>query len=529
MKLNQFKIGQRLGFLATLLLLATLFCGLRGISVNAGGLEKINEIMASEMRVAESIDTARNAQVQFKLQVQEWKNILLRGTQGEETFNKYRAAFLKQSEQTQGLLQKLLTLQREIGMDPQVVQKTLQLHASLQQQYIDALQQYDISDASSAQRVDHLVSGIDREPTKMIDEVVTRTLAHAQLLNQQMSERSLTQYQQTRNLLWLTMIAVLLAGSLITWWLVRSITHPLKAAVSVARTVASGDLQTVITPQGRDETAELMTALREMNDNLASIVAGVRNGTETIATASIQIATGSRELSSRNESQASALEQTAASMEELTSVVKNNARNAGHASAIASDTSKMAGQGGEMVDKVVETMGEIHQFSRQINDIISVIDGIAFQTNILALNAAVEAARAGVEGRGFAVVAAEVRALAQRSASAAQDIRRLIDRSVSCVAEGNELVKSAGETMAEIITGVKRVSELMESVSAASEEQSTGIDQVNLAVTQMDTATQQNASLSQESTAAAQSLQHQAEKLLESVGVFKLRSSQTES
>ncbi|GLR10283.1 methyl-accepting chemotaxis protein [Mixta theicola] len=528
MKLNQFRIGQRLGFLATLLLLATLFCGLHGISVNADGLEKINGIMASEMRVAESIDTARNAQVQFKVQVQEWKNILLRGTQGEAAFDKYRAAFLKQSEHTQALLRKLLTLQQEIGMNPKVVQQTLQLHADLQRQYLHALQQYNIADPSSAQRVDHLVTGIDREPTKMIDEVVTRTLAHAQLLNQQMTERNLRHYQQTRNLLWGSMVAILLAGSLITWWLVRSITHPLKAAVSVARTVASGDLQTVITPQGRDETAELMSALREMNDNLASIVAGVRNGTETIATASVQIANGSRELSSRNESQASALEQTAASMEELTSVVKNNARNAGHASAIASDTSKMAGQGGEVVEKVVQTMSEIHHSSQQINDIISVIDGIAFQTNILALNAAVEAARAGVEGRGFAVVAAEVRALAQRSASAAQEIHRLIDRSVSCVAEGNELVKSAGATMAEIITGVKRVSELMESVSTASEEQSTGIDQVNIAVTQMDTATQQNASLSQESTAAAQSLQLQAEKLLESVGVFKLRPSLTE-
>lgn len=288
--------------------------------------------MATETRVAESIDTARNAQVQFKIQVQEWKNILLRGGQGEEAFNKYKAAFLTQSQKTQALLTRLMALQSSIDMDTATVRQTLQLHAQLEQQYLSALQSYSFQDAASAQRVDHLVGGIDREPTRMIDEVVNRTLTHTSRLNQELTAQNLAQYQQTRLTLWLAMGAVLLTGIVITVWLIRSITHPLREAVNIARTVASGDLQANIRPAGRDETAELMTALQEMNVSLTRIVSDVRSGTETIATASVQIAQGSIELSSRNEAQASALEETAASMEELTSVVKNNATHARDAS-----------------------------------------------------------------------------------------------------------------------------------------------------------------------------------------------------
>ncbi|MGV7091827.1 methyl-accepting chemotaxis protein [Siccibacter turicensis] len=523
MKLNRFTIGQRLGLLAALLLLATLFIGLRGIINNADSLAQSTDTMRTQMLIARSIDTARNAQVQFKIQVQEWKNTLLRGAQGEETFRKYQQAFVEQSAKTQALLDQLITLLPQLGMDTATAQQTRTLHAQLEQSYIAALKQYAVGDLASAQRVDKLVTGIDREPTKMIDELVAATLARATALHQQIDAHNLAQFEKTRLMLLIVMGFTLVAGSLITLWLVRSITRPLAEAVSIARTVAAGDLQAEITIQGRDETAELMRALREMNHNLTDIVYGVREGTETIATASAQIAQGSRELSSRNEAQASALEQTAASMEELTSVVKNNADNSRHASTLARNACDVAGQGGEAVEKVVHTMSEIHRFSNEINDIIGVIDSLAFQTNILALNAAVEAARAGSEGRGFAVVAAEVRALAQRSASAAQDIRVLIDRSVTRIADGNLLVQEAGSAMDDILQRVKQVSELIETISLASHEQSTGIDQVNVAVTHMDAATQQNATLSQESSSAAQSMHSQAERLLASVSVFKLK------
>ncbi|ADO50178.1 methyl-accepting chemotaxis protein [[Enterobacter] lignolyticus] len=523
MKLNQLTIGQRLGLMATLLLLAMLFIGLRGLVINSNSFSQNQAMMASEKRLADSIDTARNAQVQFKIQVQEWKNTLLRGGQGQEAFEKYKAAFISQSQKTQQLLKQLSDLLPQLGLDNRAVEQTRQLHAGLEQRYLAALQQYVITDPGSPQRVDHLVTGIDREPTRMIDEVVARTLQHAEAIHQQTDARNLAQFQQTRLMLLLAMALTLLAGIAITWWLVRSITQPLAQAVTIARRVASGDLQATIAVAGKDETAGLMQALQDMNANLTQIVSGVRRGTESIATASAQIAVGSRELSSRNEAQASALEETAASMEQLTSVVKSNADNSRFASEIARDACAIAGQGGQAVERVVQTMSEIHQLSSEINNIIGVIDSIAFQTNILALNAAVEAARAGAEGRGFAVVAAEVRALAQRSASAAQDIRHLIDNSVNRIADGNAQVQNAGSAMEEILQSVKRVNELVEAISMTSHEQSTGIDQVNIAVTHMDTATQQNATLSQESSAAAQAMHRQAETLLETVSVFKLR------
>ena len=522
MKLNTLTIGQRLGLLASLLLLATLFIGLRGLVINSDSRAQNEQIMAMEQTITDSIDTARNAQVQFKIQVQEWKNTLIRGAQGQEAFDKYKQAFIAESQNTQALLTRLSELLPEIGMDNQQVLETRDIHAGLEQKYLAALATYQVGDATSAQRVDQQVTGIDREPTKMIDNVVARTLQHAQALHQQTIARNQEQYQQTKWMLMLTMALTLAAGLLVTWWLIRSITRPLAQAVIIARTVAAGDLQSSFTVDGRDETAELMRALQEMNDNLTRIVSGVRNGTETIATASAQIASGSHELSSRNEAQASALEQTAASMEELTSVVKSNAENSRTASDLARSARQVASQGEEAVERAVQTMSEIHNFSSEINTIIGMIDSIAFQTNILALNAAVEAARAGAEGRGFAVVAAEVRALAQRSA-AAKDIRVLIDRSVNRIDEGNGQVKQAGAAMADILHSVSKVSELIEAISHASHEQSTGIDQVNVAVTHMDAATQQNATLSQESSAAAQAMHRQAEQLLDTVQIFKLR------
>ncbi|MGJ7523431.1 methyl-accepting chemotaxis protein [Variovorax sp. LT1P1] len=322
----------------------------------------------------------------------------------------------------------------------------------------------------------------------------------------------------------LTTIALLLgAGS--SWVLARGITRPIQRAVDVAQTVAAGDLTSRIEVQSRDETGLLMEALRAMNDSLAKVVGEVRNGTDTIATASGQIAAGNQDLSSRTEEQASSLQQTAASMEELTSTVKQNADNAHQANQLAASASEVAIRGGSVVSQVVDTMGSINTSSKKIVDIIAVIDGIAFQTNILALNAAVEAARAGEQGRGFAVVASEVRSLAQRSAAAAKEIKVLIDDSVNKVAAGSLQVEEAGKTMQEIVASVRRVTDIMGEISSASQEQTQGIDQINQAITQMDQVTQQNAALVEEAAAAAGSMQEQAGTLVDVVGAFKLNSS----
>ena len=308
------------------------------------------------------------------------------------------------------------------------------------------------------------------------------------------------------------------------WLVTRSITRPLNEAVNVASAVAQGDLTVQIADTSKDETGMLLASLKTMNQNLHRIVSEVRTGTDTINTASSEIATGNLDLSSRTEEQAGALEETASAMEELTSTVKQNADNARQANQLAATASEVALQGGSVVGQVVQTMGEINDASRKIVDIISVIDGIAFQTNILALNAAVEAARAGEQGRGFAVVASEVRTLAQRSASAAKEIKALIDDSVARVDNGSRLVEQAGSTMSEVVASVRRVTDVVAEISAASHEQSDGIEQINHAIVQMDEVTQQNAALVEQAAAAAQSLQEQSVRLCETVSVFKLSS-----
>ena len=304
--------------------------------------------------------------------------------------------------------------------------------------------------------------------------------------------------------------------------IIRSITRPLAQAVQAADRVAAGDLSGTIVVQSRDETGHLLSALQRMQQSLVATVATVRGNAESVASASAQIASGNNDLSARTEQQASALEETAASMEELGSTVRQNADNARQANQLALSASTVAVQGGDVVSEVVETMKGINDSSKKIADIISVIDGIAFQTNILALNAAVEAARAGEQGRGFAVVASEVRSLAGRSAEAAKEIKGLITASVERVEQGTQLVDKAGATMTEVVAAIRRVTDIMGEISAASSEQSAGVGQVGEAVTQMDQATQQNAALVEEMAAAASSLNSQAGELVNAVAVFRL-------
>ena len=316
--------------------------------------------------------------------------------------------------------------------------------------------------------------------------------------------------------------ASLVLGLLFAVWATRSITTPVQRAVEAAEEISKGNLALRIEAQGKDEAARLLRALSEMQESLSRIVGHVREGSQSVAVASSEIASGNNDLSARTEQQASALQQTAASMEQLNSTVRQNADNARQANQLAMSASTVAVQGGEVVGQVVETMKGINDSSRKISDIIGVIDGIAFQTNILALNAAVEAARAGEQGRGFAVVASEVRSLAGRSAEAAKQIKTLINDSVERVEHGTSLVDQAGTTMTEVVGAIKRVTDLMGEISAASNEQSQGVSQVGEAVTQMDQVTQQNAALVEEMAAAASSLNNQAQDLVDTVAFFKL-------
>lgn len=353
---------------------------------------------------------------------------------------------------------------------------------------------------------------------KAIDKLVASKVNDAKTLNTNNTKMA---NASVRSTLILAVIGMMLAVGL-GIFITRIITTPLQEAVNTARRVADGDLTSRVEVKSTDETGQLLTALKEMNESLVQIVGDVRTGADSIATATEQIAAGNADLSQRTEEQASALEETASSMEELTSTVKQNADNAQQANQLAISASGVAVKGGDVINRVVRTMESITDSSRKISDIIGVIDGIAFQTNILALNAAVEAARAGEQGRGFAVVAAEVRSLAQRSAAAAKEIKTLIEDSVSKVQDGSKLVEEAGHTTQEIVTSIKRVTDIMAEISAASLEQSSGIEQVNTAITQMDDVTQQNAALVEQAAAAAESLEEQAQQMVQVVTRFKL-------
>ncbi|MGK5051875.1 methyl-accepting chemotaxis protein [Janthinobacterium sp. RB2P8] len=328
---------------------------------------------------------------------------------------------------------------------------------------------------------------------------------------------------------WISISLALAVTALVTGMgllLARRIASSLKNAIEVAHTIAGGDLSVQISATSKDEVGQLMTAMAEMSESLVRIVSEVRSGTETISTASSEIAAGNLDLSARTEQQAGSLEETASAMEELTATVRQNSDNARQAKQMAVSASDKAMRGGEVMGDVIRTMQAIDSSSNKIADIISVIDGIAFQTNILALNAAVEAARAGEQGRGFAVVATEVRNLAHRSAAAAKEIKTLISDSVEQVGQGGKLVQQAGAAMTEVVDTVRSVTDIVSEISAASAEQSTGIDEINRAITQMDEVTQQNAALVEEAAAASQSLQEQAGKLASVVGAFKLAQGQ---
>ena len=458
----------------------------------------------------------------FKVQVQEWKNTLLRGKDPKQ-LDKYWGAFAKQERDVAARAKKLHALLPE-GESKTLVDKFAQAHVKMGESYRKGFDAFKAASFDAAVG-DAAVQGMDREPTKLLNEAGDKIAADSAAIATAAAAGGQRATSTSLVVMLLTCGAGIVAGIWLSRGIVRQLGGEPQTATELAHLVAQGDLSVKLNVRHGDTTS-LMARLKEMQTSLATLVGGVRLNAESVATASEQIAQGNLDLSQRTEEQASALQETAASIEQLNTTVKQNADNAKQANQLALGASTVAIKGGKVVGQVVDTMKGINDSSKKIADIISVIDGIAFQTNILALNAAVEAARAGEQGRGFAVVASEVRSLAGRSADAAKEIKSLITASVERVEQGTALVDQAGATMTEVVSSIKRVTDIMGEISAASTEQSTGVAQVGAAVSQMDQATQQNAALVEESAAAAESLKVQAQQLVSAVAVFKLSHSE---
>ena len=487
-------------------------------AVSVGALTQVYASIRDLDRISREDFTTQQtlalAMSDFKTQVQDWKNVLIRGKDAGEQ-QKQWAAFEKAERETVDRLKEARSGTPHDKVRAKI-EEALAGHKAAGEVYRKAYEAYK---GGGMEAGDNVARGVDRKVSAAMEEAERA----AQDMGAQATSVAVKSADRAYYVAIAGTVAAMLASLVLLYFFIRrAVLAPISTAVRFSERLAEGDLTADIRSGAKDETGHLLRMMGKMKDSLANVVSQVRSSADSVVTASGQVSAGTTDLSQRTEEQASSLEETAASMEELASTVKQNADNAREANELARSASKRAEQGGAEVVRVVSTMTEISDSAKKITDIVSVIDSIAFQTNILALNAAVEAARAGEQGRGFAVVASEVRSLAQRSAQAAKEIKDLIGNSVQKVATGTELVEQAGDTIQALVIDVKRVSDLMASIAEASAEQARGVQQVNKTVTEMDKVVQQNASAVQQSAAAAEGMRQQAESLVRAVGAFRL-------
>ena len=527
-RFRDMRIALRLTLLGAVMLAATVIVGFGGWR----GLIRTHELQVSSTetatRFAAAVDTARVAQVDFKKQVQEWKDLLLRGADAD-VFKKHHDAFVQQSDAVNRDLAALKQQMTELGIKTDGVDEAVATHTDLGAKYLAALGHFDARDAKSVHVVDGLVAGIDRAPTAAIDGLVANMKQDAATASQRIEVQSSKAFNDACVLLAAVMLCALLVSAMLIWLLARSITAPVGLAVKLAQAVAAGDLTTQVAVTRRDETGKLLAALDAMNNQLRQVVNTIRAGATEISASTRQIASGNQDLSARTSEQAAALEETSASMQEFTDSVNANAQRAHDASRMAETAADVARQSGTAMSDAVSAMIQVQNVASRITDITETMDRIATQTHILALNAAVEAARAGEAGKGFNIVAAEVQALARNSRTASSEIRSLIEESVTIIESGTQMITHAESMVGKLLGSVDHVAHTVNAIASQSMEQATTIQQVNRAVQQMDEVTQSNAALVEEAAAAADTVQVRAGSLVQSVEFFTLGASRLEA